>query len=118
MKAVKHKSFANRDEHPAIPVYKEIPYKKLLDQGNCILVDSDEKEDGQAFFQNSGNTLVVALPELNDASNKDNSQIHEWIDDYMDLLMEAVAELKPDEFEIQPLEGMKGYSRIARFWWS
>jgi hypothetical protein len=110
MKAKRFKFEGKR--HPAILVQREIAYNKLVNQCDAILVDGED-----ACFQNNGDTLVIALAELNDASNADNSQIHEWVDGYIDLLLEAVAELKPNEFEIQPLSGMKGYSRIVRFWW-
>jgi len=115
MKAVKF-NLPSGQRHPALQVYHEIAFNKLL-SCECELVDGDGVEDGESHFKNNNSTLVIALPELNDASNKDNAQIHDWVDGFTDLLMQAVAELKPDEFEIQPLEGMKGYSRIARFWW-
>lgn len=115
MKAVKF-NLPNSQRHPALEVYQEIAFNKLI-SCECELVDGDEVEDGETFFKNNGSTLVVALPELGDSSRKENEQIHEWVDGFMDELLLAVAELKPDEFEIQPLEGMKGYSRIARFWW-
>ena len=115
MKAVKF-NLPSGQRHPALQVYQEIAFGKLL-SCECQLVDGDEVEDGESHFKNNGSTLVVALPELGDSSRKENEQIHEWVDGFMDELLLAVAELKPDEFEIQPLEGMKGYSRIARFWW-
>jgi hypothetical protein len=33
------------------------------------------------------------------------------------IFLAAAAGMKADEFEIKPLEGMKGYNRIARFGW-
>ena len=102
-------------KHPAIRigVVGDIyAYEKLVKTMECKVVDGNEEG-----FKNRGDTLVVALPEYGNASNSDNNQIHEWIDGCVDGFMEAVAALKPDEFEIQPLEGLKGYSRIARFWW-
>lgn len=115
MKAVKF-NLPSGQRHPALQVYHEVAFAKLL-SCECELVDGDGGEDGETFFKNNGSTLVVALPELGDSSRKENQQIHEWIDGFMDKLLSAVAELKPDEFEIQSLEGMEGYSRIARLWW-
>jgi hypothetical protein len=105
-----------KQRHPAIQPYQEAAFKKLL-ACECKSVDGDLIEDGESFFKNNKRTLVVALPDLADSCRKENEQIHEWVEDYLDDFSTAVAELKADEFEIQPLEGMEGYSRIARFWW-
>lgn len=115
MKATKFK-LPDGFRHPALEVYHEIAFGKLL-SCKCQLVNGDGIEDGQAFFKNNGNTLVFALPELGDSSRKENQQMHEWIDGFVDELLRAITELKPDEFEIQPLEGMEGYTRIVRLWW-
>lgn len=116
MKATKFK-LPSGQRHPALQVYHEIAFEKLMGC-DCELVDGDGIEDGEAFFKNNGDTLVVALPELGDSSRKENQQMYEWIDGFIDELLRAITELKPDEFEIQPLEGMEGYNRIARFWWN
>lgn len=115
MKATEFKLIEGQ-RHPALGVRDEIAFGKLL-ACECKLVDGDLVENGESFFKNNRRTLVVAIPELGDASNSDNKSIYEWVDSFMDELLVAVAELRPNEFEIQPLEGMKGYNRVARFWW-
>mgnify|MGYP003402944194 CR=1 FL=1 len=103
---------AETKNHPAISIHRETAYNKLIHQCEAILVNGEDEG-----FKNNNDTLVVALADCSDASRSENSQIHEWIDDYTDLLMEAIAELKPDEFEIKPLKGLPGYNRIVRMWW-
>lgn len=118
MKVVKTKfdpKEINDQQHPAIRigVVGDIYcYNKLVNTLECKVVDGEEEH-----FKNNGDTLVIALPEYGNSSNKDNQNIWDWVDACVDGFMEAVGGLKPDEFEIEPLEGMEGYSRIARFWW-
>ncbi len=99
-------------KHPAIPVYRENAYNKLMNNCGCVLVNGED-----ALFENNEDTLVFALTDCSDSSRKDNANIHEWVDEYTDRLLRLVAELKPDEFEIQPLSGLRGYNRIVRMWW-
>lgn len=98
--------------HPAIPDNRESSLQKLLDLCGCELGDGEGK-----FWKNCGDTLVIAFPDLSKRSKDGEPPIREWINGYNDLLMEAVWELKPDEFDIQPLTGKNGFNRIARFWW-
>jgi len=75
-------------------------------EGFILLCDSGfEFVDGERqFWQNTGDTLVLAVP-------KEVSPYH-----CLPLMM-AMFNLKPDEFEIQPLEGVDGFDRILRLWW-
>jgi len=89
----------------------------LLVSCECVLVDGDLVEEGQSPFKNDERTMVFAIPELGNSSSKENENIHEWVDGFIDGLMEAVGKMKADEFEAASLEGMKGYNRIVRFYW-
>ena len=115
MKATRFKLEGKR--HEALRFINRQEGFELLMSCECVLVDGDLLEDGFYPFKNDSQTLVVAIPELGDSSNEENVQIHEWIDSFVDGLMEAVGKMKADEFEAASLEGMKGYSRIARFHW-
>jgi hypothetical protein len=81
MKATKFDLKGTR--HPALKVYHEIAYKKLI-FSECELVDGDLVEDGETPFKNNEKTLVVALPDFSDSSNKDNQHIWDWINDFVD----------------------------------
>jgi len=109
---VKHFEVSKGKNPPSINVLREFVYREVLLPCEVVLVDGDG--DG---FQNNKNTLVFALVDCGDASRSKNSQIHEWIDGYLSLLMTAIAELKPDEFETRHLKGLKGYNRIVRMYW-
>ncbi len=102
--------------HRSLTGYSTVPLGRLL-SCECKMMDGDLVEDGETPFKNNKNTLVMALPTFGDASNKENLNIWDWVDSMIDDCMTAVAELKPDEFEIAPLEGVDGYDRIARFYW-
>lgn len=71
----------------------------LLCDAGFEFVDGEDKH-----WQNTGDTLVMAVP-------TEVSQYHVL------PLMSAIANLKPDEFEIQPLDGVEGFDRIVRIWW-
>jgi hypothetical protein len=109
MKAKELLANAYTEDHPGV-TERELPqYKELIGAG-FKPIDGE-----QAHWQNCGDTVVLAVPDLNNAIKYD--QIHEWITEHVNRCMKAVALLKPDEFEIQPLEGMRGYSHIIRLWW-